>query len=106
MTASDRIVSSNLNLPQTELAALCRRFAVRELAVFGSVLREDFRADSDIDLLVEFEPEAAVGLFTVARMQRELSALLHREVDLVLKAGLKPLIREDVLRTSQIIYEN
>ncbi len=83
---------------------LCRRYHVRELQVFGSLLRADFRGDSDIDLLVEFEPDAAVGLLTLSRLQRELSESLGRRVDLVPKGGLKPSIRRKVLDQARPIY--
>lgn len=106
MTLGELILSSNFKLPLSEIADLCRRYPVRELAVFGSALHNDFRNDSDVDLLVEFEPDAPVGMLTVAKMQRGLSELLHRDVDLVLKAGLKPLIRNEILTNSHVIYAN
>ena len=83
---------------------LCERYRVRELSIFGSALREDFRRDSDIDLLVEFEPEAQIGFMTLSRMQRELSAVLNRPVDLVPKSGLKPKIREMVISSTRVLY--
>ena len=95
---------ATLNVPQEALAAVCRRYHVRELAVFGSALREDFKADSDIDLLVLFEPDARVGFLTLARLARDLSALLGRQVDLVPKDGLKPLIRDEVLATAETVF--
>ena len=83
---------------------LCQRYQVQELSIFGSTLREDFRKDSDIDLLVEFEPEAQIGFVTLARMQRELSAILNRSVDLVPKGGLKAKIRESVISSAKVLY--
>lgn len=83
---------------------LCQRCHVREVALFGSALRDDFGAGSDVDLLVEFEPEAQVGFLALGRMQRELSAILHRQVDLVPKGGLKPRIRQAVLSSAEVIY--
>ena len=83
---------------------LCQRYRVRELSVFGSALREDFRTDSDIDLLVEFEPEAQIGFIALSRMQRELSVILNRPVDLVPKGGLKPKIREMVISSAKVLY--
>jgi len=71
-----------INIPQETIAAFCRQNYIRRLSLFGSVLRDDFRPDSDIDVLVEFEPGAVVGLFDIARMERELSHLLGRKVDL------------------------
>ncbi|MCX7840165.1 MAG: nucleotidyltransferase family protein [Anaerolineae bacterium] len=93
-----------LDLPIQEIKKLCQRYRVRELALFGSVLREDFNEASDIDLLVEFEPDARVSFLTLAKMQRELSTMLHRRVDLVPKNGLKPRIRENVLNNAKVIY--
>lgn len=94
----------NIAIPEAELQAWCRRYRVRRLSLFGSVLRADFSSQSDVDVLVEFEPEAAVGFLTLSRMARELSALLGRPVDLVPRNGLKPAIREAVLREEQVLY--
>jgi predicted nucleotidyltransferase len=91
-------------IPRTELNEFCRRNQVKSLALFGSVLRADFRPDSDIDILVEFQPEARVGFLAMSRMQRELTALLHRSVDLVPKDALKPLIRDTVLANTEVVY--
>lgn len=93
-----------LDLPIQEIKKLCRQYRVRELALFGSVLRDDFSDASDVDLLVEFDPEARVSFITLTRMQRELANLLHRRVDLVPKRGLKPRIREFVLNSAEVIY--
>jgi len=94
----------DLDFPIEEIKMLCQRYRVRELALFGSALGDDFDAGSDVDLLVEFEPEAQVGFMTLARMQRELSAILHRQVDLVPKGGLKPRIRQAVLSSAEVLY--
>ena len=98
------MVAQKIDLPMEEIAVICSRYKVRELALFGSVLRDDFRPDSDIDVLVEFDPDAEIGFMALARMARELSALLHRKVDLVPKTGLKPKIRRDVLAGSKVLY--
>ena len=97
-------ITQRIRLPQREIALLCQRYRVRELALFGSALREDFKADSDVDLLVEFESDARVSFVTLSRMQRELSSLVQRSVDLVPKAGLKPRIRRAVLASAEVIY--
>jgi predicted nucleotidyltransferase len=83
---------------------LCERYRVRELSIFGSVLREDFNSGSDIDLLVEFEPEAQIGFVTLSKMQRELSAILNRPVDLVPKGGLKRKIGKTVISSAKVLY--
>jgi len=99
MTKED--FSSNMLLAIREL---CRRYKVRELSLFGSAITKDFNSASDIDLLVEFEPEAQVGFITLSRMQRELSAILHCPVDLIPKGGLKPMIRDAVLSSAKVLY--
>lgn len=93
-----------LHIPLEELARFCRRYQVHELALFGSMLRQDHRSDSDVDLLVSFQPAVRVTFLTLARMQRELEALLGRKVDLVPKDGLKPVIRDHVLATARELY--
>ena len=93
-----------LPMPLEKLADFCRRYQVCELALFGSTLRQDYRPDSDVDLLVSFEPAARVTFLTLARMQRELEALLGRNVDLVPKDGLKPGIRDHILATARVLY--
>jgi uncharacterized protein len=93
-----------INLPMEDITALCKRYHVRELALFGSAAKGNLKKGSDIDLLVDFEPEAQVGFITLSRMQRELSNLIHRKVDLVPKGGLKPILRHDVLSTIKVLY--
>ena len=95
---------SRISIPRAKITDFCHRNQVKSLALFGSVLRADFRPESDIDLLVEFEPEARIGFLALGRMQRELTALLERPVDLVPKDGLKPLIRQEVLNSTEVIY--
>lgn len=80
------------------------RHAIRELALFGSVTRDDFRPESDVDVLVEFEPEAQVGLFELVDLREELATLIGREVDLVTKRMLSPLFRDEVLASREILY--
>ena len=91
-------------VPQPELNEFCKRNHVKRLALFGSVLRKDFRPESDVDILVLFSPEARVGLLTLARMRRELTSLFNRKIDLVPMDGLKPVIREHVLSDIEEIY--
>ena len=94
----------HINLPMDEIVALCKRYHVRELALFSSAVRSDFRPDSDTDILVEFEPGAQIGFMALAAMQRELSEIVGRKVDLVPKGGLKPRIREAVLESAKVLY--
>ena len=89
---------------ENKLAELCRRYQVRELAVFGSAARGEMRPDSDVDLLVEFLPGAEIGLLEHAGLMLDLSQLLGRRVDLVSKRGLKALIRDSILREARPVY--
>lgn len=93
-----------VEISRTQLADFCRRYHIRSLALFGSVLRDDFRPDSDIDVLVEFEPDASISLMDYIGAMHELSDLLGRPVDLVDRAGLKPVIKEAVLNSAEVIY--
>lgn len=93
-----------IDLPLKAIAELCRKYQVQELSVFGSALRTNFRPDSDIDLLVSFQPEAQIGLIDFLGFQRELSEALGRKVDLVPRGGLKPLIRDEILAQAQVLY--
>jgi predicted nucleotidyltransferase len=93
-----------VRVPRKELNEFCRQYQIERLALFGSVLREDFRPESDVDVLILFSPEARIGLLTLARMRRELSSLFNRRVDLVPMDGLKPVIREHVLSDIEEIY--
>lgn len=93
-----------IKIPKKELDDFCKRYQVQKLALFGSVLRKDFRAESDVDVLISFQPNARVGFITFSRMQRELSELLKRPVDLVPMDGLKPVIRDSVLSNIEVVY--
>src|SRR5258708_16664720 len=96
--------SSILDQRKSEIAAICRRHRVAELAVFGSAARGEFRSDSDIDFLVEFVPGTPIGLLELGRLQTELEAALQRRVDLVSKRAFKPSLRETVLQQAQPVY--
>lgn len=92
-------------LPRKKIAEFCKRWSITEFSLFGSVLREDFNPDSDIDVLVSIDPGAHIGLFEIARMQIELENMFKRPVDLVEKEGLRnPYRRYEILRTAQVIY--
>jgi uncharacterized protein len=91
-------------IPHKPLRRFCAQYRIRRLALFGSVLQYDFSPESDIDILVLFEPDARVSFLTLGRMQRELSTMFNRQVDLVPQEGLKPVIREAVLASAQEVY--
>lgn len=95
----------NLLIPNDIIAEFCRRYHIRKLALFGSVLRDDFRPDSDVDVLVEFESGHVPGLALI-RMEDELSELLGgRQVDLVTTKFLNHRIRDSVIANAELIYE-
>ena len=99
---------AKLTIPKAKLSEFCRRWNISELALFGSALREDFRPDSDVDVLVSFAPQARVTLFDMAQMQNELKDIFKREVDLVSKRGLENsrnyLRRKQILDSAQVIH--
>ena len=94
----------NVQVDEAQFVELCRRYHVRELSLFGSAARGEMRPDSDIDLLVEFLPNAQVSLIEHAGFMLDLQKLLGRKVDLVSKNGLKPRIRPYVLADAQLLY--
>lgn len=98
----------SIKIPQEQIAAFCQKHHVRKLAFFGSVLRDDFRPDSDVDVLVEFQPTAHPTLFDMARMQIELEQILGRKIDLVSKRGIEAsrnfIRRQAILESAQDIY--
>jgi predicted nucleotidyltransferase len=98
-------MSVSISFSHEQLQALCRRHHVRRLLFFGSALRDDFGPESDVDVLVEFEPDACVTLFDMVDMQDELAALLGRDVDLATPDGLSKYIRAGVLAQAQVIYD-
>ena len=94
-----------INLPQEQIAHFCKRWKIAELALFGSVLRDDFSPESDIDLLVTFTPEAMHSLLDLVQMEDEMTQLLGHKADLVESQGLKnPYRRHAILRTKEVIY--
>ena len=97
------IVPARIDIPCEEIAEFCRRHRVRRLALFGSVIRDDFTPQSDVDALVEFEPGYAAG-FEFFDMRYELIDLFNREVDLHTAASLSPYFRQEVLDEAEEIY--
>lgn len=101
------LLQSRLHATPAAVIDFCQRWHVAELALFGSVLREDFHADSDIDVLISFDTigDERWNLFDLIKMQQELEALFQRRVDLVEKSGLRnPYRRGEILNTCQTIY--
>lgn len=96
-------MTAQIDIPRDEIAAFCRRHHIKRLALFGSVLRDDFRPDSDVDVLVEFEPGHTPG-FAFFRMEQELSEIIGRKVDLNTRGFLGQSILDNVLREAEPVY--
>jgi len=95
-----------LTFSKEKLGSLCRRYHIRRLALFGSILRDDFHPASDVDILVEFDPDHVPGFFRLARIERELSELLGGyKVDLRTAGDLSRYFRDEVLATAEALYE-
>lgn len=95
----------SIDLPQDKITAFCRRWKVVELALFGSVLRDDFRPNSDIDVLISFEPDAPWSLWDLFDMRQELQEMFGREVDLVEKEALRnPFRKYEILHNHEVVY--
>ncbi|MYF91609.1 MAG: nucleotidyltransferase family protein [Gemmatimonadetes bacterium] len=101
-------MSARIDIPQEEIAAFCQRNHIRRMALFGSVLRNDFTPESDVDVLVEFEPDQTPGLEFIT-MQDELSEILGRQVDMYTFKGVESnrnwLLREEILNSAEMQYE-
>ena len=99
---------AKIRIPKTKIAQFCKRWNVSEFALFGSVLRPDFRPESDVDILISFLPDAHVTLFDMARMQAELQTIFKRDVDLISKRGVENsrnyLRRKNILNSAQVIH--
>jgi uncharacterized protein len=94
-----------IEVPQERIEEFCRKWKIEELALFGSVLTDDFRPDSDVDVLVTFSPDARHSLFDRVEMIEELKEIFGREVDLADKSGLvNPFIRKHVLAHHRVVY--
>lgn len=98
------MINAALSVPWEQIAALCRRYHIHRLAIFGSALRDDFRPDSDVDVLVEFEPGKTPG-FAFIDIQDELAELFGRRVDLHTRNSLSRYFRDRVVSGSEVIYD-
>ncbi len=98
-------ISPKVEVSEDAIASFCDRWKITEFALFGSILRDDFRPDSDVDVLVSFVPDAKWSLWNIIEMKEELESLFGREVDLVQKDGLRnPFRRYEILSTKHVIY--
>lgn len=98
-------LATDLSVDDTVLRAFCRQHGIRSLRLFGSAARNELRDDSDIDLLVEFEPDRIPGLLGIAKLELELQELLGREVDLRTLDDLSPYFRDDVVAAARVLYD-
>ena len=96
--------AGRIDIPKEEIAEFCRKHHIRRLSLFGSILRDDFGPDSDIDMLVEFESGRVPGLLSMAGLEIELSGILGRKADLRTAAELSRHFRQDVLKEAQAQY--
>lgn len=102
------MVKTQIELPREKIEAFCQQWKITEFALFGSVLREDFRPDSDIDVLVTFAPDAHWSLLDCVRMEQELETIFGREVDCVDKEAIAQspnwIRRKEILGTAEVFY--
>ncbi len=96
--------NKEIDIQDNKIADFCRRHHIQKLSLFGSVLRDDFKPDSDIDVLVEFETDHTPGFFRLFDMEDELSAMFGRKVDLRTPEDLSQYFRDDVIATAEICY--
>jgi len=101
-------MKSRIDIPTEKVTDFCHRWQITELALFGSVLREDFRPDSDVDVLARFDPKARHTLFDMVRMQEDLQRILGRQVDLVSRRGIEAsrnyLRKNAILKSAEVVY--
>ena len=97
-------MSTRIHIDSEKIGEFCRRNQIRKLSLFGSVLRDDFRPDSDVDFLVEFKPEARIGLLGLAGLELELADMLGGEVDLRTPEELSRYFRDEVVASAEVQY--
>jgi uncharacterized protein len=95
---------SRIEMPHDSIAEFCQRHRIRKLSLFGSALRDDFSPDSDVDVLIEFEEGATVGLLRLSAMEIELGEILGRKADLRTANDLSRYFRDQVLRSAEVQY--
>lgn len=99
-------MSPRLPIPREQVVAFCRKHGIRKFCLFGSVLRDDFRPDSDVDAVAEFRPEVRFGLFELVDMQDELTAIVGRKAEIFEFRALRPWMQEEVARSMEVFYES
>jgi predicted nucleotidyltransferase len=98
------VIVNGVTFPMDRIAELCRRYGAARLSLFGSILRDDFRADSDVDILVEFAPTTRIGLIGVAALEADLSNAIGRRVDLRSKDDLSKYFRDEVVASARPLH--
>ena len=102
------MIEASIQMPKEQIAEFCRRWLIKEVALFGSVLRADFGPESDLDILVSFSAEADWGLLDHLKMEKELAVIFNRKIDLFTKRAVEKnhnrLRRQEILRTAEIVY--
>lgn len=100
----------HISIPEDRIESFCSKWKVSQLALFGSVLRDDFSPDSDIDVLVTFIPDAKWSFFDLSDMEDDLTAIFGRKIDLISKKGIEqsrnPIRKEQILSSAQVIYDS
>lgn len=103
------VIQNRLNISSNDISVFCQRWGISAMALFGSILRDDFTKQSDIDILLTFEPNARQGLLTLVKIKHELEEQLHRPVDITIKESIETsenwIRRREILTTAQTIYE-
>jgi predicted nucleotidyltransferase len=95
---------TRIKIPQKKIEEFCKKHHIRKLSFFGSVLRPDFKSSSDVDVLVEFEPDQLIGFIRLAGLEIELSEILGRKVDLRTPEELSPYFRGEVVNSAEVRY--
>ena len=102
------MVKTTIQMPKNQIAEFCRRWQIKEIALFGSVLRDDFGPESDLDILVSFSADAEWGLLDHLKMEQELTTIFNRKIDLFSKRAVElshnQLRRQEILRTAEVVY--
>lgn len=99
------MIRNGVELPEDKIAEFCQRHKIRRLSLFGSILREDFGPGSDIDLLVEFEPDATVGFIRLAGIERELGELLGRKADMNTPGSFRQSLLDSIVSEAEVLYD-
>ncbi len=109
LTELDPKIQNRLGISLSKIASFCQKWHIAKIALFGSILREDFNPDSDIDFLITFLPNTRQGLLTLAKIKHELEYLLNRSVDIAVKDSIEAsenwIRRYEILTTAQTVYE-